>query len=260
MRWERMLSQVGRLGLLWIGVVVAVGEPVAPAPYAAPPAEGWVCTNRWVVVDTETTGLSAPIHVIEIAAQRMVGWLPEGPPFRIFIDHGVTIPAASARIHGYDAAYLTAHGLPPLAAHAAFRAYVDGDPLVFHNLAYDWNRALAPEWQRLGIVPIGERGFCTLLLARRVLADVTGHGLEALKTHYGYDGGRSHHADDDVATSVRLLQEQIGPRLEAAGITDLAAVRAFSRRTPVAACRARIAAATAIEEERGSRGTTDTHR
>lgn len=230
-------------------VLVATWWSGAIFSCAAPPPEGWACTNSWVVVDTETTGFMAPVYVIEVAAQRMVGWLPDGPAFRVLLDHGVAIPAESARVHGYDAAYLSAHGVSPGKAYAAMRAYVADAPLVCHNLAYDWSRALLPEWKRLGIEPIGRPGFCSLLLARRVLADVPGHGLVALKAHYGYDVGVSHHADGDVATTVRLLQEQIGPRLEAAGITELAAIQKFSRRTPIAACRALILAATGTSEE-----------
>ena len=253
MRWERMLRERARVmlvaGVIWAGVVASTLAKPSPAPpHAEPPPAGWACTNHWVMLDTETTGFYPPIYVIEIAAQRMVGWVPEGPAFRVFLDHEVLIPAGATRVHGYDATYLKAHGVPPVEAYEALRAYVDGAPLVCHNLAFDWNRALVPEWQRLGIAPVGEPGFCTLLLARRVLTDVPGYGLEALKEHYGYDVGVSHHADGDVVTSVRLLQEQIGPRLEAASITELGAIRKFSRRSPIADCRAQIAAASSIEE------------
>jgi DNA polymerase-3 subunit epsilon len=37
--------------------------------------------TRWCIIDTETTGLRALIFVVEIAAQRMRGWVPEGLPF-----------------------------------------------------------------------------------------------------------------------------------------------------------------------------------
>jgi len=40
--------------------------------------------TAWVLIDTETTGFHKPIYVVEIGAQRMRGWEPDGPPFRGF--------------------------------------------------------------------------------------------------------------------------------------------------------------------------------
>jgi len=39
--------------------------------------------TEWVILDTETTGFSAPIFVVEIAAQKMMGFEPTCHPFRI---------------------------------------------------------------------------------------------------------------------------------------------------------------------------------
>ena len=35
---------------------------------------------RWLLIDTETTGLTQPIHAVEIAAQNMEGWKPVVSP------------------------------------------------------------------------------------------------------------------------------------------------------------------------------------
>ena len=34
----------------------------------------------WVLLDTESNGITAPIYAVEIGAQKMHGWLPDGPP------------------------------------------------------------------------------------------------------------------------------------------------------------------------------------
>ena len=39
--------------------------------------------NR-VIVDPEITGFAPPIYVVDLAAQRMHGWEPDGPPSRMF--------------------------------------------------------------------------------------------------------------------------------------------------------------------------------
>ena len=56
--------------------------------------------NSWVLIDTETTGLTAPVFVVDLAAQKMSGWEPVGPVFRKMINHGVDIPAEAARVNG----------------------------------------------------------------------------------------------------------------------------------------------------------------
>lgn len=196
--------------------------------------------TRWVIVDTETDGLLAPIHVVEIAGQAMVGWEPAGDPFRVFLNHRVPIPREATAVHGYTREFLAARGIDPVEAHARFAAYVRGDPIVCHNLSYDWGRALGPEWARLGVVPAGCEGFCSMLLSRRVIHETRTHNLETLKAHFRIDSGASHHAGVDVATTVQLLSSVIAPRLAAAGIDTFKDVRAFSRRSPVKACLAQI--------------------
>ena len=42
------------------------------------------CATEWTLIDTETTGLFAPIHVVEVAAVRMRGWEPTGETFQAF--------------------------------------------------------------------------------------------------------------------------------------------------------------------------------
>ena len=41
--------------------------------------------------DTETTGLSAPVFVVELGAQRMRGWSAESEPFRELLDQNIML-------------------------------------------------------------------------------------------------------------------------------------------------------------------------
>src|ERR1039458_4276012 len=72
--------------------------------------------------------------------------------------------------------------------------------------AYDWNRALVPEWSRLGLKPAGCRGFCTVTLSRRVLPEADSYSLDELKSRFGLGSGLSHKAKADVETVVRLFR------------------------------------------------------
>jgi DNA polymerase III epsilon subunit-like protein len=190
----------------------------------------------WLIVDTETNGLLQPIYVVEIAAQRMRGWEADGEPFRVLLNHDVPIDPGAEAVHGYSREYLRLHGEDPVRAHAAFHAYAGELPIVAYNLAFDWGRVLAPEYQRLGVPVSGCRGFCALTLARRVIDDTCNHRLETLKRHFGLGDERSHRGLNDVVTTVRLFQQVFRARLEPAGITGFDAVARFSRRTPVARC------------------------
>lgn len=177
--------------------------------------------EEWVIVDTETDGLYEPIRVIEIAAQRMRGWEPIGDPFRVLLNHNVPISKQVVRIHGYSAEYLSQHGADPIQAHESFRQYAGQAPIVSHNLAFDWNRCLDLEWQRLGIPQIGKRGFCTLKVARRLLPEAPDHKLQTLKALLRLDRSQAHRALNDVATVVDLLRGECRRRLELLGVTSL---------------------------------------
>ena len=67
----------------------------------------------WLIVDTESDGLMTPVHVVEIAAQKMRGWQRDGDPFRVLLNHDVPIDPMAESVHGYSRAYLRKHGRNP---------------------------------------------------------------------------------------------------------------------------------------------------
>lgn len=192
--------------------------------------------ERWVIIDTETDGFYEPIHVVELSGQLMDGWEPVGEPFRMLLNHDVPIPSEAEAIHGYTQAYLRQHGNNPVRVYETFRDYARDYPLVAHNLSYDWNRCLEPEWSRLGILPVGRRGFCAMMLARRLVSETTSYRLDVLKQCFQLTQTRSHQAKDDVLAVVELFQRVYRPRLEPAGIETFDSIAAFTKRTPVAKC------------------------
>src|SRR5512139_226511 len=123
--------------------------------------------TNWVLIDTETTGLTAPIFVVELAAQRMRDWEPDGEPFQRLLNQNQDIPAEASRVHGYTREILERDGKPPLQVYRDFAEYAGNLPLVSFNLRYDLDEVLKPEWQRLRMTPIGRQGFCALRLAQR---------------------------------------------------------------------------------------------
>ena len=192
--------------------------------------------TRWVIVDTETDGLYDPIRILEIAAQRMRGWKPEGEPFQVYLNHQISIPYEATAIHGLTKEFLDKEGIHPHKAHEAFKVYLNDLPIVAHNLNYDWNRCLLPEWQRLCVPVSGRPGFCTMLLARRLLPETRKVNLETLCRYFGIDAGRAHSASSDVQTVVSLFNQVFRVRLESAQITDFDDIVRFSKKSPIKKC------------------------
>lgn len=197
-------------------------------------------TTDWVIVDTETDGLMDPIHVVEIAAQRMRGWEPVGEKFRVLLNHNVPIPSVAVAIHGYTQEFLRENGEDPLQAHARFRDFAGHLPLVAHNLSFDWNRALQPEWLRLGLPPTGQRGFCSLMLSRRVVDETKSYSLDSLRRTFGITSNFAHRAFADVDSLAALFGQVFRVRLETAGISTFPDLVEFSARTPVAKCLSKV--------------------
>lgn len=211
-------------------------HPPVPTPKLSVCDEIMKNGTRWVVIDTETDGLCDPIHVVELCGQLMEGWQPVGRPFRMLLNHNVHIPYDAVAIHGYDRAYLRQHGHDPRKVHTAFREYARDYPLVAHNLSYDWDRCLEPEWARLGLPPAGQRGFCCMMLARRLAPETRSYRLDHLKSLFRLTQSRSHQAQADVFTVVELFQKIYKSRLESAGLDTFDSIRSFAKRTPLAKC------------------------
>lgn len=186
---------------------------------------------QWCVLDTETTGLRAPIFVVEVAAQRLRGWEPDGPPFRRLLNQNAEIPPEASRVHGYTREILERDGDEPLAVYRDLADYVGASPVCAYNLRYDWDEVLVPEWQRLAVSSIGVRGVCLYELTQRLLDPVPAGNckLQTLRQYYDLPARGAHTALGDVETVVDLLQRVLHPLCQARGLLDFGALTAFTR-------------------------------
>ena len=187
--------------------------------------------KEWIIIDTETTGLLSPIYVVEIAAQRMLGWQASGKPFRCLINQNEDIPPEASRVHGYTREILKRDGEMPIKAYAAFSEYVGNLPIVAYNLKYDWNTVLLPEWKRLGIKPIGNEGFCALRLAQRLLDPVPAGNckLQTLRQFYRLPERGAHTALGDVDTVADLMWHVLMPLAEEQKLNSWGEILDFSK-------------------------------
>ena len=187
--------------------------------------------TNWILVDTETTGLTAPIMVVELGAQKMRGWAADGPPFRRLLNQNADIPPEAARIHGSTREILERDGEPAKTVYRDFATYAANLPIVAYNLEYDLDDVLKPEWMRLGITPIGTAGFCALRLAQRLLDPVPAGNckLQTLRQYYRLPERGAHTALGDVETVADLLANVLRPIAEHRGLTSWADICAYTQ-------------------------------
>ena len=127
---------------------------------------------------------------------------------------------------------LSATANRPRPHYGAFAHYTGDRPLVAYPLRYHLDQVLIPEWDQLGIGPIGTRGFCARRLAQRLL-DPSPAGsvrLPALRRHYGLPGRGPYPALDDVETVIDLLARVLRPMAERRGLDSWQSVCAFTAR------------------------------
>jgi DNA polymerase-3 subunit epsilon len=176
--------------------------------------------TNWLLIDTETTGTTQPVFVVDIAAQRMRGWERVGEPFRRLLNQNRDIPPEASRVHGYTREILERDGEPPAQVYAALREYAAVLPVVSYNLAYDWDSVLVHEWRRLGLAPVGTRGLCALRLAQRLLDPVPAGNckLQTLRQYYRLPERGAHTALGDVDTVADLFLVVLRLKAEALGL------------------------------------------
>jgi DNA polymerase-3 subunit epsilon len=180
---------------------------IAAGPIAALPLDG----AEWIVVDLETTGLSADAcAILEIGAVRIAG-LRLVERFQTLVDPGVPIPPRITALTGIDRTLVD--GAPPLSrAIRDFHAWAGGGsalPFVAHNASFDERfvrRALAanalPDWSG----PV----VCTCKLARRLLPTLGRYDLDALAAQFGISNAARHRALGDAEAAARALVELVG--------------------------------------------------
>src|SRR5882724_7654377 len=185
--------------------------------------------KHWILLDTETTGFAAPVFVVELAAQRMCGWEPDGGPFRKLLNQNEDVPAEASRVHGYTREIVERNGEPPRRVYREFADYAGSLPLVSFNLENDLDEVLKPEWKRLGVASIGVAGFCALRLAQRLLDPVPAGNckLQTLRQYYRLPERGAHTAPGDVGTVADLFATALRPIAEQRGLVTWEQLAAY---------------------------------
>lgn len=150
---------------------------------------------QWVVIDTETTGLSSEDRIIEIAA------LAVDPESMLVVDRFTSLlnpgrDTGAEQVHGIsDAMVRFAPAFEEIASE--FAQFLHGRVLVAHNLSFD-RRFLVQEFDNTELdIDLG-RGFCTWRQG-------TMRTLAASCEMYGITLDGAHRAEADARATMELL-------------------------------------------------------
>ena len=171
---------------------------------------------RFVVIDTETTGLD-PLHdrIIDIGAVRLDAVLRVTDRFTTLVDAGVPIPLFVTRLTGIEDADVA--GAPGIAeALTQLRAFAGDAVLVGHNAAFDRDH-LAAAARRAGTAPLENEWFDTLEAALLLYPELDRHALPLLAEELQLET-RAHRALPDAETTAEVLAHLAR---RAAGLADV---------------------------------------
>lgn len=163
----------------------------------------------YVVVDLETTGLSAgSARICEIGAVRLRGLVPAGS-FHTLVDPGLPLPRAVATLTGLADA--TLRGAPAAGeAVRRFLAFAGECVLVAHNARFDL-AFLDREVERLTGRRLAAPVVDTVWLARRLLGERTrAVSLASLAQFFGTSSTPCHRALPDAEATAEILVALIG--------------------------------------------------
>ena len=184
---------------------------------------------REIVLDTETTGFDPETgdRIVEIGAVELLGHIPTGRTFHVYVNPERPMPEAAFAVHGLGDEFLRDK---PVFAQVAqdFVEFIGDARLVIHNAGFDM-KFLNHELGRLGHAPMPmERAVDTVAMARRKFPGAPA-SLDALCRRFGIDNsGRTLHGallDSQLLAEVYL--ELIGGRQPDFGLSaEKAAPRA----------------------------------
>ena len=171
-------------------------------------------TNREVILDTETTGLS-PLdghRIVEIGAVELVNHLPTGRTFHVYLNPERDMPKEAEAIHGLSSSFL--RDKPKFKDRLTdFLEFIADDVLVIHNASFDMS-FLNSELAHCDITAIApHRVIDTLLLARKT-HPIASNSLDALCRRYGIDNSKrtKHGALLDAELLAEVYLHLIGGR------------------------------------------------
>lgn len=164
--------------------------------------------ETYVVVDVETTGLSATEHeIIEIGAIMVKNRQIEAK-FQALVKIKRKIPPSIEELTGISNVVLEKEGKELAKVLPKFLAFVADLPVVSHNADFDYN-FLRSACIRCDLPLFSNKCVDTLVLARRLVSGVKNFKLATLLEYFGIEVQAKHRSIDDCLVTNELYQKLI---------------------------------------------------
>jgi len=154
---------------------------------------------RYIIGDSETTGLSPQARAVELAWIEIDADLNILSEFSTLIDPGIPIEPGAMAIHGITEEMVAeAPTLEELLSEVLPGPFEGPTTLIAHNVKFD-KRFFEPIFQV-------EKTFCSLAFARLNFPEMPNHKLGTVKEFLKLEGGEAHRALGDVKTVHQFLK------------------------------------------------------
>ncbi len=164
--------------------------------------------ETYLVVDVETTGLSAAEHeIIEIGALKVSDGQVEAT-FQALVKLKGSVPKPIEALTGISDIMLEQEGKELEEVLPEFLAFAGNIPVVSHNGDFDYS-FLRAACQELNLPLFSNRCVDTLKIARRLVDDVKNYKLATLLTYFEIEVLTMHRSIEDCKTTFHLYEKLI---------------------------------------------------
>ena len=164
--------------------------------------------ERYIVVDLETTGLSAAEHeIIEIGAILVNNRQIEAR-FHSLIKAKAKIPQSIATLTGLTDKILQQEGRELAEVVSEFLMFAGELPVISHNADFDFG-FLRAACENCDLPLFSNQCIDTLALARRLLENMKNYKLVTLLNHFGIEMSGVHRSTEDCLSTKQLYEKLI---------------------------------------------------
>ena len=160
-------------------------------------------TQRIIILDTETSGLSNP-RPVEIAWVECDHDLNIIHRVESLIDPECAISPGAAGVHG-----ITYDMVKDQPTTQEFFTLVQDDPFGYGDIVFVGHQCSFDLPMVRHYIKNLDSTVCTLKLARRIYPDAENHKLQTLRYTFGLEAGDGHRAMGDVITTHSLLKRMV---------------------------------------------------
>lgn len=174
--------------------------------------------GRLILFDTETTGLDTQNDdLIQISAIELKNG-KVGKTFNVYIKTNKDL-TQSSKIHNITKEFLDINGINPEDALLQFSEFINGAPLVAHNLKFDKNILLSniKKYKLTDKFNTPDKMFDSIDIIKRIFPELKSYKLERVIELLNLNVINSHNALDDVKALLSVvlgIQKEIDDKIE----------------------------------------------